>query len=71
MTMVEYPNCSYCGNESTSTSIVDVEVNGIRLKGIKCNHCGNYLALFKDYDSALDSLEDTIEELVSRIDDLE
>ena len=49
-------------------SVVDVEIGGVRLKGIQCNNCKSYIAFYKDYDEQLETLSKTIEELDSKID---
>ena len=69
--MVQYPDCPHCGNASTSMSVVDVEIGGVRLKGIQCNHCKNFIAHYKDYYSEFKSVKESLEELNSRVDDLE
>ena len=61
--MVQYPDCPHCGNASTAMSVVDVEIGGVRLKGIQCNNCKGYIAFYKDYDDQLESLRNKIEEL--------
>lgn len=66
--MGQYPNCPHCGNASTAMSIVDVEIGGVRLKGIQCNNCKSYIAFYKDYDKQLEEIRDTIEELEGEID---
>ena len=69
--MVQYPVCPYCDNQALS--VVDVEINGIRLKGIQCNNpdCGRYVGFFKDYDKVLEEIKENLNELESRIDDIE
>jgi len=69
--MVQYPDCPHCGNASTSMSIVDVEIGGVRLKGIQCNCCQKYVAFFKDYEEEIRELKDTTIELEGKISDLE
>lgn len=62
--MVQYPDCPYCGNQALS--VVDVEIDGLQLKGIQCNNpdCKRYVGFFKDY-------EKEIEEIKERLDDVE
>ena len=71
MRMLQYPDCPHCENANTSISIVDVEIGGIRLKGIQCNDCKSFIAYYKDYDSEFESIKESIEALDSRIGDLE
>lgn len=70
--MVQYPNCPFCGNSSTALSIVDVEIDNILLKGVKCNNpeCGKYMGFFKDEEEKLKKISDSVEELENRIDEL-
>ena len=69
--MVHYPNCPYCDNQALS--VVEVEINGIRLKGIQCNNpeCSKYMGFFRDYDDVLKELKDAIDEIKSDIEDLD
>lgn len=71
LTMAHYPNCPYCDNQALS--IVDLDINGVLLKGIQCNNpkCCRYVGFFKDYDNTLKELEDAIDNLKSEIEDLE
>lgn len=69
--MVLFQDCPHCGNSSTSTSIVDVEIGGISLKGIQCNNCKKILVCFKDFDSDIKELKESLNDLESRVDDLE
>lgn len=69
--MVYYPDCPHCGNSSTNTSIVDVEIGGINLKGILCNNCKELLVCFKDYDSDIKELKESLENIESSVNDLE
>ena len=70
-TLIHYPDCPKCGNSTSALSIVDVEIDGYRLKGIKCNNpeCGCYIGFFKDYNEELKSLTDAVEDLTRNIDD--
>ncbi|MBR4925246.1 MAG: hypothetical protein IKZ61_05775 [Prevotella sp.] len=70
--MTYYPDCPKCGNSNSALSVVDVEIDGYYLKGIKCNNpeCGCYISFFKDYDKELESLKEMIDGLSSSIDDL-
>lgn len=67
--MVYYPDCSFC--ENTSLSIVDVEVNGVPLKGIQCNSCGKFVGFYKDDLQKLNEFSEALEDLESRVSDLE
>lgn len=69
--MLQYPDCPQCGNANTSMSVVDVEIGGIRLKGIQCNHCKSFIAYYKDYDSEFEFIKESIDELDSRIENIE
>lgn len=67
--MVQYPDCPFCGN--ASLSIVDVEINGISLKGVQCNACSKFIGYYKDNDSKIKEISESIEDIDSRIRDLE
>ena len=69
--MVQYPGCPFCGNSNSALSIVDVEIDGIVLKGIQCNNCKKYIGFFQDAKSQIDELKEQIESLESDISDLE
>ena len=71
MLMVNYPDCPHCGNSGTSTSIVDVEIGGVSLKGIQCNNCKEILVCFKDYDAEMSKVKESLENLESRVEGLE
>ena len=62
--MVQYPDCPFCGNATSALSIVDVEINGIMLKGIQCNSCTKYIGFYFDHSKEL-------KEIMDRIDDIE
>lgn len=69
--MMQYPDCPYCGN--SSLSVVDVEIDGLTLKGIRCNStdCQKYVGFFKDDSKQIEELYDKIEELEGKISDIE
>jgi len=66
--MVQYPDCPFCGN--ASLSIVDVEINGISLKGIQCNNpeCCKIFGVYKDYAQEIKELREKLEEIEGEID---
>ena len=66
-----YPDCPFCTN--SSLSIVDVEIAGVKLKGVQCNapDCEKYLGFFKDYDKELEEIKQRLDDAESRIDDVE
>ncbi|MCH5307879.1 MAG: hypothetical protein J1E37_07310 [Prevotella sp.] len=67
--MVCYPTCPFC--ENTALSVIDVDVNGTLLKGIQCNACKKITGLYKDYSKKLEELLESIDDLESRLSDLE
>ena len=67
--MVHYPNCPFCGN--ASLSIVDVEVVGTPLKGIQCNACQKFVGFYKDDSEKLNELFEKVENIDSKMSDLE
>lgn len=67
--MVQIPVCPKCTN--AALTIVDIEVQGIELKGIQCNHCNEILWIYQDNSKEIEELKDKIEDLESRIDDIE
>ena len=67
--MMQYPICSKCGN--TGLSIVDIEIDGQRLKGVQCNNCLEIIWVFQDLSCEINELKDKIEDLESTISDLE
>ena len=69
--MVHYPDCPYCGHQALS--VVDVEIDGFQLKGIQCNNpeCKKYVGFFKDYDKDFEEIKERLDEIESRISDLE
>ena len=64
-----YPNCTFCGN--TGLSIFDVDINGVLLKGIRCNACQKFVGFYKDYSEEVNKLSEDIDDLKSRVSDLE
>ena len=64
-----YPNCPKCENSSTAMSIVDVEIAGENFKGVQCNDCGHFVAIYKDYDDVINRIKDSIDDLDRRIED--
>ena len=67
--MAYYPNCTFCGN--TGLSIVDVDINGVLLKGIQCNACQKFVGFYKDDSSQLKELSENVDDLDSRVSALE
>lgn len=68
--MVHYPDCPYCGNSNSALSVVDVEIDGLLLKGVCCNNCGKYFGFFQDVKSQLKELNEKVESLESEVSDL-
>lgn len=66
--MVQYPICPKCTN--TELSIIDIEIDGQKMKGVQCNSCNELLWVFKDYSDIIQELKDDLESLESRVDDL-
>ena len=71
--MIYYPDCPFCGNSNTALSVVDVEVDGFHLKGIRCNNsqCNRFLGLFQDCEKQFDETKENISDIESKVDDLE
>jgi len=69
--MEQYPDCPYCGNSTSTLSIVDVEINGAKLKGIQCNNCKKYIGFFQDNSQELNDIRERIEELESDVSDIQ
>lgn len=67
--MVYYPNCPFCSN--TQMSIVDVKIDNTSLKGIRCNACQKFVDFYKDYSEKINKLLEEIDDLESRVSDLE
>lgn len=70
MLMEYYPDCPYCDNASSALSVVDVEIDNYRLKGILCNNCKRYLGFFQDNTKQLKEIKESIESLESDVSDL-
>lgn len=66
--MVQYPDCPYCSN--SALSIVDVDINGVALKGILCNSCNKFCGFFQDVKPQIDELKEQIDSLESEVSDL-
>jgi hypothetical protein len=66
--MVQYPICPKCTN--TELSIIDIEIDGQKMKGVQCNSCNEFLWVVKDYSDIIQELKDDLESLESRVDDL-
>ena len=64
-------DCPFCTNQSFS--IVDVEIDGVKLKGVKCNapDCSKIIGFFKNYDNEIEEFKERLSDAESRIDDLE
>ncbi len=69
--MIQYPDCPNCTNSNFGLSIIDVEIQGWKLKGIQCNNCSKYLGFFKDDDKEIEEIKERLNELEDRIDDIE
>lgn len=69
--MVQFPNCPKCGNSSDAMSVVDIELGGVQLKAIQCNNCDHIVCCYRDYKGEIDKLKELVENLESRIDDME
>lgn len=67
--MMLYPDCPYCSN--SKLSIVDVEIDGVALKGIQCNNCKKFSGFFQDVNFKIEKLEEQVEDLESIISDLD
>ncbi len=69
--MVQYPDCPYCGNQALS--VVEVEIDGVLLKGIQCNNpeCKRYVGFFRDYNKVFEHINNSIENIENHISDLE
>ncbi len=68
--MIHYPDCPFCENSNSALSVVDVEIDGIQLKGICCNNCNKYLGFFQDVKAQIEELKEKIESLESDVSDL-
>ena len=66
--MVLYPDCPYCNN--TALSIVDVEINGVTLKGVQCNDCKKFCGFFQDVKAQLDELKEKVDSLEGDVSEL-
>lgn len=69
--MLNYPDCPYCKNANNALSIVDVEIDSEHLKAVYCNHCKNYIFVYKDYKQEIEDIHKTLDDLDSRLDDIE
>lgn len=67
--MVQYPNCPKCTN--SNLSIIDIEIDRQKLKGIQCNYCNEIIWLFQDNSKEIEELKEKIDDLESSISDLE
>lgn len=68
--MVQYPDCPYCGNSTSALSVVDVEIDGYKLKGIQCNNCSKYFGFFQDYSNQIQEITDKLDSLESELNDI-
>ena len=66
--MVVIPICPKC--ENTGLSVVDVDVEGHKLKGVQCNSCSEILWLFHDNTEEIKELIERVESLESDVHDL-
>ena len=55
--MVYYPDCPFCENSNSALSAVDVEIDGISLKAIRCNNCKKYFGFFQDVKTQIEELK--------------
>ena len=69
--MIQYPDCPFCTNLNSGLSIVDVEISGVRLKGIQCNACKRYIGYYQDNNELFTELSEKISDMESSISDLE
>ncbi len=67
--MIHYPDCPYCGNSNSAVSVVDVEINGIKMKAIQCNSCKNFFGFYQDVQNQIDNLTKRIESIENEISD--
>lgn len=68
--MVHYPNCPYCGNSTSALSVVDVEIDGYKLKAIQCNGCEKYFGFFQDHTKDIQKINEQLDDISSAIDDI-
>ncbi len=68
--MKHYPDCPFCENSNSALSVVDVEIDGVQLKGIFCNSCKKYLGFYQDVKPQIEELKEKIESLESVVSDL-
>ena len=67
--MIQFPNCPNCGNETSALSVVDVIIDGCRLKGIQCNNCQKFLGFFQDFSEDIKKINEKLVDIISDIDD--
>jgi len=67
--MVQYPICPKCTN--TILSIIDIEIDGQRLKGVQCNNCHEIVWVFQDNSNTIKELNERIDNIESKVTDLE
>ena len=67
--MVIYPNCPKC--ENSGLSIIDIEINGRKLKGVQCNFCNEIVWVYQDNLKEINDLKEIFDSLESRVEDLE
>lgn len=67
--MVQYPICPKCTN--TGLSIIDIEVDSQKLKGVQYNNCGEILWIYQDMKISIEELENRIDDRESNIRDIE
>lgn len=52
-------------------SVIDIEIDGLKMQGVQCNSCKEILWVFQDYSIIIEELKDNLESLESRVCDLE
>ena len=68
--MVHYPDCPYCGNATSAISVVDVEIDGYKLKGIQCNNCQKYFGFFQEFSEQFCKMNEKLDNIESSIADI-
>lgn len=68
--MVQYPDCPYCGNATSALSVVDVEIDGYKLKGIQCNNCQKYFGFFQDFSEQFRKINEELDNVESTLSDM-
>lgn len=69
--MYFYPECPNPKCRETNLEICDSQLNGIPFKTVVCPHCQIVVCMYLDNSSELKELQEKIDDLESRISDLE